>query len=48
MSFTVKVDGKDSRNVNLEKTSQTVSVKITRPFVSDFPSEAFSSTYNFS
>jgi len=34
--------------VNLEKTSQTVSVKITRPFVSDFPSEAFSSTYNFS
>jgi len=46
--FGVKVNGNDSRKVNLEKTSQTVSVKITRPFVADFPAEAFASTYEFS
>lgn len=46
--FDVKVDGNENRKVSLEKTSQAVSVKITRPFVADFPSEAFSSTYNFS
>jgi len=46
--FGIKVDGGDSRRVNLEKTSQTVSVKITRPFVADFPAEAFVSAYEFS
>jgi len=45
--FGIKVDGNDSRNVNLENTSQKVSVKITRPFISDFPMEAFSSLYEF-
>jgi len=43
----IKVDGNDSRNVKLENTSQVVSVKITRPFIADFPSEAFASMYNF-
>jgi len=43
-----KVDGNDNRNVKLEKTSQTVSVKITRPFMADFPTEAFASIYEFS
>jgi len=47
-NFGVKVDGGDSRSVNLEKTSQTVSVRISRPFIADFPVEALSSTYNFS
>jgi predicted outer membrane repeat protein len=46
-NFDIRVDGKTSRNVNLEKTQQTVSVSISRPFVTDFPSEAFSSTYIF-
>jgi len=46
-NFGVKVDGNDNRNVNLEKTSQKVSVIISRPFIADFPSEAFSSTYEF-
>jgi len=46
--FTVKVDGRDSRNVNLEKTSQKVSVKISRPFIEGFPSEALASVYEFS
>jgi len=46
-NFDVRVDGKESRNVSLEKTLQKVSVRISRPFVSDFPSEAFSSVYEF-
>jgi predicted outer membrane repeat protein len=45
--FGIKVDGNDSRNVKFEKTSQTVSVRITRQFISDFPSEAFASIYEF-
>jgi len=46
--FGVKVDGGDSRSVNLENASQTVSVRISRPFMAGFPAEAFSSAYNFS
>jgi predicted outer membrane repeat protein len=46
-SFNIRVDGKASRNVNLEKAQQTVSVSISRPFVADFPTEAFSSAYLF-
>ena len=45
--FDVEVNGNENRTVNLEKASQTVSVRITRPFAADFPSETFSSTYNF-
>jgi len=45
--FDIRVDGKESRNVNLDKTSQNVSVRITRPFIADFPTEAFSSVYEF-
>jgi len=47
-SFNVRVDGSENRNVNLEKTNQKASVKITRPFIADFPAEAFSSVYEFS
>jgi hypothetical protein len=45
--FGIAVDGSESRNVSLEKTSQKVSVKLSRPFMADFPPEAFSSTYEF-
>jgi len=47
-NYAVKVDGSDSRNVNLEKTSQKVSVRISRPFIDGFPSEALASVYEFS
>jgi predicted outer membrane repeat protein len=46
-NFGVQVDGKSDHDVILEKISQTVSVNITRPLVSDFPNEAFSSRYIF-
>jgi hypothetical protein len=47
-NFDVKIDGGENHKVSLEKSSQKASVKITRPFMSDFPAEAFSSTYEFS
>jgi predicted outer membrane repeat protein len=46
--YDIRIDGSEDRNVNLEKISQKVSVKITRPFIADFPPEAFSSVYEYS
>jgi predicted outer membrane repeat protein len=45
LGFTV--NGGENRNVTLDKTSQKISVRITRPFMADFPSEAFASVYEF-
>lgn len=51
--FDIKVNGNESRNVSIDNSSQTVFVKLTRslisssPFISDFPLEALTSTYNF-
>ncbi|MDR3000939.1 MAG: hypothetical protein LBU89_06710, partial [Fibromonadaceae bacterium] len=47
-AFDIRVNGNEDRNVSLGNASQKVSVKISRPFVADFPAEAFSSVYEFS
>ncbi|MDR0518067.1 MAG: hypothetical protein LBH25_13600, partial [Fibromonadaceae bacterium] len=46
-NFTAKVNGGSGRTVSLPNPQQTVSVSVSRPFVADFPPEAFSSTYSF-
>ena len=46
-NLNVKVNEEESRRVNLDRNSQTVSVKVARPFIADFPAEALSGTYSF-